>query len=239
MYKKILLLLFIFLPLLFFTLKSEKSSKGFIRNESSANTDIYSALEISSKGLDRETFNLGLQGYEKLKSEGKLRNPDLLTIIDYSQPSSYKRFYVVDLKNKKLLYNSLVAHGRNSGEVIATSFSNQEGSLKSSLGFFITGQSVSNAHTGYSLILNGMEEGINDQAFKRAIIMHGADYATEEFIQRNGRLGRSFGCPALPPEISTSVIDLIKDGSCLFIFYPNQKYLQESKILNKNSSLKD
>jgi hypothetical protein len=232
MYKKILLLLLIFLPLLFFTLKSEKSSKGFPGNESSANTDIYSALDISSKGLERKIFNLGLQGYEKLISEGKLRNSDLLTIVDYSQPSSHKRFYVFDLKNKKLLYNSLVAHGRNSGEVYATSFSNKEGSLMSSLGFYVTGSSVSNTHTGYSLILNGIEEGINDNAFKRAIIMHGADYATEEFIQRNGRLGRSFGCPALPPEISTSVIDLIKDGSCLFVFYPSQDYLQNSKIIN-------
>jgi len=196
------------------------------------NNDLYSSLKLADTGLSRKAFDYALKGLKRLIGNNQIKNDHILSIADYSQPSFKKRFYVIDLKEKKLLYNTYVAHGRNSGEVYATTFSNQEGSLKSSLGFYITGNTLNTAHTGYSLLLKGVERGINDNALKRSIIMHGAEYVTENFIRKWGRTGRSFGCPALPPDLYKPVIETIKEGTCLFIYNPDPSYLSKSGLLN-------
>lgn len=197
-----------------------------------SNEDIYTALNLADTGLVRTVFDLAIKGLKKLDTQGKLENPNLVTIADYSQSSIKKRLYVIDLKNKKLLFNTYVAHGRNTGDEYARSFSNEEGSLKSSLGFYITESPIVGSHTGYALLINGVEKGINDHAIKRAIIIHGADYASEDFIKKFGRLGRSFGCPALPPDMNKPIIDRIKGGTCLFIYNPDNNYICSSSLLN-------
>jgi hypothetical protein len=194
--------------------------------------DFYSELTLANQGLDRDVFDLAIKGLNKLKVDGTIKNPDIVTIADYSQSSNKKRLYVIDLKNKKLLYNTYVAHGRNTGEEYARSFSNVEGSHKSSLGFFVTDKPVIGPKTGYSLILRGIEKGFNDNALKREIIVHGADYASEDFIKKHGRLGRSYGCPALPPNINKAIIETIQGGTCLFVYTPDNKYLYNSELLN-------
>jgi len=196
------------------------------------NEDIYTVLKLADTGLVKTAYDLALKGLKKLCAEGKLKNTNLLTIADYSQSSNKKRLYVIDLKNRKLLFNTYVAHGRNTGDEFARSFSNKEGSLKSSLGFYVTENPMVCSHTGYSLTINGVEKGINDHAVKRAIIIHGADYATEDFIRKYGHLGRSFGCPALPPDLSKPIIDSIKGGTCLFIYNPDNQYICSSPLLN-------
>lgn len=194
--------------------------------------DLYTSINLAQSGLDRSVFDLAFKGYKKLDTTGYLNNHDLLTIADYSKSSTQKRFYVIDLKNRRLLFHTYVAHGRNTGEEYARSFSNDEGSLKSSLGFFVTSQPMVGATVGYALQLQGIEKGINDNAEKRAIIMHGGDYVSESFIRQHGRLGRSLGCPALPPELNEPVIETIKGGSCLFVYSPDSNYITQSSLLN-------
>jgi hypothetical protein len=138
---------------------------------------------------------------------------------------------VIDLHDKKLIYKCLVAHGRNSGENTADSYSNEQESLKSSLGFYITKETYTGKN-GYSLRLEGLEKGINDNAMAREIVIHGADYVSEEFIKKNGRLGRSWGCPALPAGLSKEIIDKISNGSCLFIYADDKFYKENSIFLN-------
>jgi hypothetical protein len=202
------------------------------RGTNMVKTDIYSALHLSDYGLSNEVFQLALKGKKKLESDGKLQNPNILTIIDFSQSSKNKRLYIMDLQNKALLQNTYVAHGRNTGEEYAKDFSNKIGSLKSSLGFYLTENQAKGSKVGLSLILNGLEKGINDNALKREIIIHGAGYATEEFIKKTGRLGRSFGCPAVPPDLIKRVVDLIKEGTCLFIYQKDDNYIRTSAVLN-------
>jgi len=125
-----------------------------------------------------------------------------------------------------------VAHGRNTGDEFASSFSNVVGSYKSSLGFYVTEHSIIGSHTGFSLMIDGVEKGFNDNAVKREIIIHAADYATESFIKKYGRLGRSFGCPVLPPDVNKQIIETIEGGSCLFIYNPNEDYICNSSLLN-------
>lgn len=143
--------------------------------------------------------------------------PGIITIIDFSKPSTENRFHVIDLNQKKLLYSTYTSHGVNTGENYAVDFSNVPGSRKSSSGFFKTAETYTGKH-GYSLKLDGLEEGVNDNARKRYIVIHPADYVSEEFIKEHGRLGRSWGCPALPEEISEDIIDVIKEGSCLYAY---------------------
>jgi len=226
MRKLFIYLLLIFIPII----NNAKVDEVNIYNQ--FNEDIFLAIHLSDFGLSRDIFNAAIKGLKKLDTIGKLQNTDILTIADFSQSSKQKRLYVIDLKNRKLLFNTYVAHGRNTGEEYARSFSNNEGSLKSSLGFFVTNQPMMGVQTGYALLLQGLEKGINDNAEKRAIIMHAADYATESFIKQHGRLGRSLGCPALPPDLNKPIIETIKGGSCLFIYNPDNNYLAQSSLLN-------
>jgi len=195
--------------------------------------DVFFSIEnLVDTGLSRDVFDLAIKGLRKLDSDGKLNNPNIVTIADYSQSSNKKRLYVIDLENRKLLFNTYVAHGRNTGDEYARSFSNKEGSFKSSLGFYITEKPIVGSHTGFALLIKGVEKGINDQAVKREIIIHAADYVTENYIKKYGRLGRSLGCPTLPPELNKPIIERIKGGTCLFIYNPSPKYICSSSLLN-------
>jgi hypothetical protein len=191
----------------------------------------YQEWNLTTSGLSQQAFSEAVKGYNYLQEKGMLNNSDVLTIIDYSKPSSQKRLYVIDINTGKLLFNTLVAHGRKSGIEYANDFSNREESHKTSLGFFIT-QTTYNGGNGYSLRLLGCEKGINDKALERAIVMHGASYADEKFLQQNGYLGRSYGCPAVPEKMNKEIIDAIKNGSCMFLYHPTKKYSNASKILN-------
>jgi hypothetical protein len=223
----------LFFYLVLFLLPVVNQARGGGANADNLNfNEIFSAINLAETGLTREIFNLAIKGWEKLSMSGKLHNRDIVTIADYSQSSNKKRLYVIDLKNRKLLFNTYVAHGRNTGDEFARSFSNKEGSLKSSLGFYVTENPVIGSHTGFSLMINGVEKGFNDNAEKRAIIVHAADYATEGFIHKYGRLGRSLGCPALPPELNKLIIEAIKGGTCLFLYNPDKNYLSTSSMLN-------
>jgi hypothetical protein len=190
---------------------------------------IYDSLNLGDLGLNPKVFKMALKGMEKLRKMGRLTNDHILSIVDFSQPSVQKRLYVIDIENCVLLYNTLVAHGMKSGKEKALSFSNKPASNKSSLGFYVT-NSTYNGSNGYSLRLQGCEKGFNDNAAKRAIVIHGADYVNEEYISSQGYIGRSQGCPALPPSLSKPLIDDIKDGTCLFIYHPNPVYLSKSKL---------
>ncbi len=178
-------------------------------------------------------LDLALDGYEKLENE--LKKP-ILTVIDFTLPSTEKRMWIIDLDSEKILLNTVVSHGRNSGNLMAEKFSNRPESYQSSLGFYLTAETYHGKH-GYSLRLDGLEKGFNDQARNRAIVIHGADYAREEIAKMSGRLGRSLGCPAVPSELSDEVIDLIKDGSLLFVYGNDQNYLAQSEYLDLGSTL--
>jgi len=180
---------------------------------------------------DQSILEMAIRGYTKLLRNESVPHPEILTLVDFSLPSDKERMWVFNIETGKLLYNSLVAHGRNSGDKLASHFSNLPGSYTSSLGFYITGDIYQGKH-GLSLYLDGLEKGINDKARERAIVIHGADYVTKNFIQQNGRLGRSLGCPALPPHLTREVINTIKGGTCLFIYVPDKSYLTNSPILN-------
>jgi hypothetical protein len=184
--------------------------------------------ELSPPSLP--VLELALNGYTQLQD--KLKKP-LLTVIDYSLPSTQKRLWIIDLRQQKILLHTVVAHGRNSGALLAEKFSNRPESYQSSLGFFQTGEAYQGKH-GYSLRLDGLEAGINDQARARAIVIHGADYAKETVAATAGRLGRSLGCPAVPPDLSTSLIKLIKEGSLLFIYGKDPNYLRMSKFWSQS-----
>lgn len=190
-------------------------------------------LSLNEPALKPEAYRFGLIGFESLQLRGLIANDSLLTIIDFSLPSSKDRFFVINLINNQVIYKSLVSHGRNSGDLYANRFSNKMQSHESALGFFITGKSYQGGQ-GYSLQLQGVDTGYNDHTRVRGIVIHAADYATHEYVTRYGRLGRSFGCPALPPELSRPIINLIKEGSVLFSYYPDQAYFNHSVILNNN-----
>ena len=226
MKKYIFYLIFLLIPVL------NKAGSETTRPLNAADNDLYTALHLSDYGLSREVFQLAIKGYNKLESAGQLGNPAVLTIVDFSQSSKNKRMYVIDFINHRLLFNTLVAHGRNTGEEFASEFSNKTGTLKSSLGFYITENHIFGSKVGISLIIKGVEKGFNDNAISRQIIIHGAPYVTEQFIKRTGRLGRSYGCPSLPPDMIKPVIQAIEKGTCLFIYHPDPNYIQHSSLLN-------
>jgi len=186
--------------------------------------------EIDNHTLSLQAFQMALDGLQHLQDSLNLKN-HIISLIDFSQPSTQKRFYLIDLNTKKILYNDYVAHGKNTGGLMAKHFSNVINSYKSSLGFYKTAETYTGKH-GLSLRLDGLEKGINDKARQRAVVMHAADYAEESFINNYGRLGRSFGCPALPGKNYKKIIELIKNGTLLFIYAPQQDYFQKSAVLN-------
>ena len=194
---------------------------------------LYSSLNLSEAGLSKQAFFNAYKGYEYLISQNRITNPDLITICDYSQASSQKRLYVVDLKNQILLYHTYVAHGHNSGADVANSFSNLNSSNKSSLGFLVTAETYT-GHNGYSMRFDGMERGINDNVRARDVVMHGSEYVCAERAKNGTMMGRSWGCPAVPNTESTQIINLIKGGSCFYIYSPDAVYTRQSKILNAN-----
>jgi hypothetical protein len=191
---------------------------------------IYDSLALDEIGLPREVMTMAYKGQQQLAEQGVLENEDIIAVADFSQPSSKKRLYIIDTKNYRVLYNTYVAHGKNTGLNYAERFSNVPESLQSSLGFYKTKGTYFGKH-GLSLKLEGLENGFNDNAEARAIVMHGAEYIGSHRL-RSAYMGRSFGCPAVPQEQSKEVIDMLKGGSCLFIYHPTQKYLNNSKILN-------
>ena len=188
------------------------------------------ALAAAAPDLDRGVLQLALRAVSCASGRGLVPQPDTLTVIDYSRPSTVPRLYVLDLARRALLYEELVAHGRGSGENLATSFSNEPGSLQSSLGLFVTLGTYAGRH-GTSLRLLGLEPGTNDRAEERALVVHGADYVSASFAALNGRLGRSFGCPALSQGAAPRVIDAIRNGTALFAYYPDPAWLRASPFL--------
>jgi len=178
-----------------------------------------SSLLLAAPTMRPEVLRAALSTWGTLYSRGEISRP-IMTVIDYSLPSTVKRMWVLDLTTRRLLFNELVAHGRNSGEDLARSFSNDEGSLKTSLGAFVTGATYI-GRNGYSLRLRGMEPGVNDRAEARTIVLHGAPYVGEEFARRQGRLGRSYGCPAVSPAIARPLIDVIKHRTLLYAWHPS------------------
>jgi hypothetical protein len=191
---------------------------------------LYKTGEFSKYGLSQKAFEYAWKGYQYLLKKGKVQRSDILSICDFSQSSRNKRLYIIDINDPKVLINTYVAHGRNSGKEYACSFSNAPESHKSSLGFYITRTTYYGDH-GISLKIDGVEKGINDRASSRHIVIHGSDYLGELFMQNNLFNGRSFGCPAVPADEIEEVITTIKEGSCLFIYHPSRAYLKKSKIL--------
>lgn len=182
---------------------------------------IYNSLNSSKFELPNlESFKLAVKGFYMLKEKGLVRK-DILTLVDFSLSSNVKRLWVIDLSTNTILYNSLVAHGRNTGEEFANSFSNANSSFKSSLGFYTTGETYTGKH-GMSLKLDGLEKGINSNARERGVVIHSANYVSNEFIKCNKRLGRSQGCPAIPKEALDGIVNTIKNKSCLFIYHPSR-----------------
>jgi L,D-transpeptidase catalytic domain. len=194
-------------------------------------TRLYNELQLSEVGLSKRAFEFAYKGYEKLVKKQKLANPSILTICDLSQSSNRKRLYILDLEQNKVVMTSYVAHGRGSGGEYASRFSNNNRSHQTSLGFYIT-SSTYYGENGLSLRLKGLEPGFNDGAARRSIVIHGASYIGDEYLESNKFMGRSYGCPAVPNDVCDEIIDVIKDGSCLFIYHPTRKYLQRSRMLN-------
>lgn len=199
-------------------------------------TGLYQQLELAQYNLSYDAFELAIIGYSNLREQGQLDRQSLLTIIDFSKSSSEKRFLTIDLDKKQVLFYTHVAHGKNSGDEMAQAFSNRMHSLQSSLGFYKTASTYIGNH-GYSMRLDGLEPQFNSRARDRAIVVHPADYVSKRFRQKYGRIGRSWGCPALPPEVSQRIIDTIKNGSCLFIYSPDKNYLSHSTLLDVNAAM--
>lgn len=191
----------------------------------------YDSMHLDEMGLSEPAFNYAMKGFNYLLQHGMLANDNIISIVDFTLPSYRKRLFVIDLDDYRVLFNTYVAHGVNSGREYANEFSNQPSSYKSSLGFYETQNTYMGEH-GYSLRLNGLEKGINDNASSRDIVIHAADYVNESFIKSQGYIGRSWGCPALPEKLHKPIIDKIKNGTCLFIYSTNKNYLKKSRIVN-------
>jgi hypothetical protein len=180
-------------------------------------------------GLPQEPLELALRAFACGRARGEFSEP-ILTLLDYSRPSTERRLWVLDLETGEVLFHELVAHGRESGVRRANAFSNAPGSKRSSIGLFRTAEAYQGRH-GYSLRLDGLERGVNDRARERAIVVHSAGYASEDFASRHGRLGRSWGCPVLDPAVHRRVIDAIRGGTALFAYYPDADWLSASSFL--------
>lgn len=218
--------------------ETEKGERFLTRtNFEDVTRGLYDRIGLASYNLDYNVFRLGLIGYYSLNGEGRLNDKDLVTIIDFSKPSTEKRFYTIDLAKQEVKYHTYVAHGRNTGQNMAREFSNIPHSNQSSLGFYVTGETYVGSK-GYSLRLDGMDKFFNDKIRSRAVVIHAAPYATESWIRKYGRLGRSQGCPALPPDLSKEVIDTIKGRTAIFTYFPDKQYLSASKYLKLDNLFK-
>jgi hypothetical protein len=187
-------------------------------------------IHAQADNLNIKVLKLSLVAYLKARELG-MDKKEVLTVVDYSKPSDEKRLWVLDLKNSKVLYNVYVSHGKNSGLVTPTSFSNQPESLKSSLGVFVTDKTYFGGK-GYSLRIKGLEPNINDNAYDRSIVFHGAAYVSPEIANSSGRVGRSFGCFAVSNQVVKPLIDTIKNDTVVFAYYPDQNWLQHSNFIN-------
>ena len=194
---------------------------------------LFNTLFSKGNRPSRKVFDYAMKGYAYFAGHDMLRKKDILAFIDYSLSSNVRRLWVIDLKNIAVLYHELVAHGRNTGEEYARKFSNAANSYQSSLGFFITGEIYNGKHE-LSVKMNGMESRYNGKAFDRGIVMHGADYVSEQFIREHQRLGRSLGCPAVSQDVISRLSSTIADGVCLFAYYPHKTYLKTSEILKSD-----
>lgn len=192
---------------------------------------LYEEFAVLNADLPSElSFTYALTGYNKLENQNKISN-HLLTVVDFSLPSTQKRMWILNMETNKVLYHTYVSHGQNTGGNMATKFSNTVNSLQSSLGFYVTAETYYGKN-GLSLFIDGMEKEFNSKARERYVVIHGADYAQENSIEKWGRLGRSYGCPAVPTQLSKEIINTIKGGSALFIYHPNKNYISKSTFLN-------
>jgi hypothetical protein len=201
----------------------------FNENNTEANSKLLEEFISKFNAISPEAIKMALNSYNYLLEKNKLSKQNILTIVDFSKPSSVERLFVIDIKNQKIISKSLCAHGKNSGEDYANAFSNNNQSYQSSLGVFIASETYEGSK-GFSLKLDGQEAGINNNARERGVVIHGADYVSYDFVQAHGRLGRSQGCPALPLEKNEKIINIIKGGSCFFIYHPNTQYKKYSSI---------
>jgi len=195
-----------------------------------ADESLVARLSAAAPAANPQVISLATRAADCARRQGLLDGFRHLAVIDYSLPSTKPRLWVFDVAQGRLLFQEMVAHGRNTGERLAERFSNIEGSKMSSLGLFQTAETYYGSN-GYSLRLRGLDEGFNDNALARAIVMHGAPYVSEAIAERVGRIGRSWGCPAVRPEVARTVIDTLKGGALLFAYYPDRKWLSESPML--------
>ncbi|MCU0323089.1 MAG: murein L,D-transpeptidase catalytic domain family protein [Chitinophagaceae bacterium] len=225
------------LLLLLFILPNKHESKQNSLISQASNlynlANLYTILQLKNVGLNEAVFNYAIEGYLQLLQSGKLKNPDALSIIDFSMPSTSKRLFIVDVVNGKLLFNTYVAHGRNSVLQTANSFSNAAESFKSILVFYTTETNYIGKH-GYSLRLEGLEAGFNNNAMSRGIVMHAANYVDERIAKAQGYIGRSLGCPAVPEKLHTAIIGSIANGTCLFMYANDKNYLKHSAYLRQS-----
>jgi len=204
-------------------------------------TEIYDATRLKDTGLDFGVFKKALTGYYSFRKSNQVSSTkEVISIVDFNKASTQKRLWIVDLAAKKVLFNTLVAHGQGSGDNYATNFSNTANSHQSSLGFYITSDTYFGKH-GLSLKLNGMDNGYNTNALNRAVVVHGAEYVSQSFINQHGRLGRSHGCPAVPVELTPAIIDAIKGRTALFINGPASSnyasnFLNDDQVANSFST---
>ncbi|HKO59493.1 MAG TPA: murein L,D-transpeptidase catalytic domain family protein [Thermoanaerobaculia bacterium] len=189
-------------------------------------------LVRQAPGLRSEVLELALDATACAEERGLVKRRNLLTVIDYSLPSTEPRLFVFDLQARRILFRELVAHGKNSGGNTANFFSNSSGSLATSLGLYVTADTYIGSN-GYSLRLKGLEEGINDMAWDRAIVMHGASYVSRAAVKALGRLGRSWGCPAVRQEVARKMIDTLRGGSPIFAYYPDKRWLKSSEFFGR------
>lgn len=194
---------------------------------------VYNSIDFAEGKISEEAFGKAMRGYLNLQAAGKLgAAQNILSIVDFTLSSNSKRLWIIDLAARKVLFHTLVAHGQGSGDEFATAFSDNNNSHQSSLGFYVTGDTYLGEH-GTSLRLHGQDKGFNTSAFNRGVVVHGADYVSPAFCQGNQRLGRSWGCPAVASSLAPAIIKTIKNGSCLFIYARQDKYLASGYWLNK------
>jgi hypothetical protein len=184
----------------------------------------------STGSIEPDVLAMGLAAARCAERAGVVKNAPTLTVIDYSRPSTEKRMWVFDLRQRTLLYEELVSHGQGSGENMATRFSNNDGSHQTSLGLFVTAEAYTGKN-GYSLRMDGLEPGVNDKARERAIVIHGAPYVSEDMARTTGRLGRSWGCPAVREAVARGIIDRVKGGGLVFAYAENDEWLASSPFL--------